>query len=145
MILTEELAVAILEWDNALFEVWQVYRHASAATSVLAGINMSICARSAGRIVTDIRDQLVSGELVARMSRLHAEKHPCLTSPVEMEMFRQFTNIAVPYLFWTQDGTPEREQLWGQVRTWLDAAESAVAAAQEPEQGDNEEGASDGR
>jgi hypothetical protein len=123
--LTPELGKALLAWDDRLFGVWQACMHSRAMVPALVDAGFTLRAREAAEISNNIHEQLVTGELVTRMSRMHAKKHPCLRGGVESELLRQFSNVLVPFLF--ADISEERKgDLEAQVEQFRVAANAAT-------------------
>ena len=123
--LSPQLGAGLLAWDDKLHAVWQTMNHARLMIDPLNDMSMKKCAHAAGEIYQDIRTQLMSGELTARMLRQHAKEHPCLREQVGSEVIRQFNNVLFPYLFWEHDDTNELELLKA-VEEFLGAAKDAV-------------------
>lgn len=123
--LTPETGVALLEWEDRLFAMWQTQHHAKLMIDPLSSAGLAVRAKEAAKIYQDINEQLVTGELVTRMIRIHAEVHPCLRGRVESELLRQFTNVLVPYLF-ADVSEARKEQLQSVADEYRQAALTAT-------------------
>lgn len=128
--LSEELARAIIAWDEELYGIAWVRRTSKRMPSILKHAQMGICAKNAARIAVDLDTQLASGELVSRMLKIHKAEHPCLEGAAEAEIFRQFSHTAVAYHLWVSESDSEMyEALSATIDTYRALAESAVAEA----------------
>ena len=130
--LTRELGWALLDWEDRIFSIWQSSMHARQMVPALAEAGLTLRAKEASGINNDINEQLVTGELVTRMSRMHAKKHPCLRGDVESELLRQFTNVLVPYFF-ANISEERKAALEEQVDQFREAVNRAVEVEEETE------------
>ena len=85
------------DWDTAIWELARTVRQAHDMTAVLVNADMGICAKAARRIRDDLGVQMRTGEVIARLSAKFVARHPLLTQPIEAELFRQFTVVAVEF------------------------------------------------
>lgn len=101
MTFTVEFAVAMLDWNERLFRMYQARWQSKNIVATFRELDMNICAKNAAKIHQDIDLQLRTGELLMRMRSKFLTEH-ALTA-VEMEQWRQFTAVSMVFYEMTEE------------------------------------------
>lgn len=134
--MTRETAVALLAWDEKLYDAYRARRMLNDSVNALCSIGLLRCAEKARKARRLFEEDFATGAVVNEMLERHIAEHPCLTEAVTSELLRQYTNIRTRELFVEVDDDSEvelqRQKRLGEVADfYIDAARRALAEGEQ--------------